>query len=581
MASLAVVLLVGGIIGAYLFSRDGSGGGSGVGMGGSGGGDSTVNVNNPVTLPSSQPGSGMLGITLGNTNGNISNMGLAAQGADGWIYYADYTRASALTRTNGVESEVVVDDACTYLNVLGDWIYYCNDSDASNLYRIRTDGTGRERLVEGDCSYITATTDWIYFIQYIDEEGTGHLQRMDTATLGEPELLVDDCTRMALDGEYIYYQDKEHRRLYQIGVDGTGQTMLNSGDNCYSLNVADGWIYYQNFNDDDTLYRIRTDGTDREQLLDCDTEYLNLRGEWIYYCLDEEDESAGTEIRRVRLDGSDDQRVAVGSCLRLNVLDEWIYYVDDDNLDLYRVAPTGGDPERVVTVTGEVLVLTMAELGGSYVVEALEDLEIPGSAITVTADDLADFTAEEIEVLGQVLIFGSGVPQTLLDDLDDAGLLVTLEPNNWEECLYACGMEESQAKSLLYAFESLTADIHVKDERYTYTQSGEFAGNYSGYKEDGDRSGWGIMRYASGDVYAGFWADDDFEGEGTYTWADGDSYTGAFADGKRNGYGVYTWASGQRYEGEYKDGVRNGEGTMYYTDGTTKSGQWEDGDFVG
>ena len=46
------------------------------------------------------------------------------------------------------------------------------------------------------------------------------------------------------------------------------------------------------------------------------------------------------------------------------------------------------------------------------------------------------------------------------------------------------------------------------------------------------------------------------------------SYEGAYSDDKKNGYGVYKWASGNVYHGNYVDDERSGEGTMVWTDGS-------------
>ena len=56
--------------------------------------------------------------TVGNTNGNISNGGMAAK--------------------------------------LGDWIYYVNSGDNDRIYKIKSDGTEKTKLADDEASNINA-----------------------------------------------------------------------------------------------------------------------------------------------------------------------------------------------------------------------------------------------------------------------------------------------------------------------------------------------------------------------------------------------------------------------------------------
>ena len=60
------------------------------------------------------------------------------------------------------------DDISFHLNVSGDWVYYSNDSDNGNLYKIRTDGSERTKLNESNSVAINIVDDWIYFVSNDD-----------------------------------------------------------------------------------------------------------------------------------------------------------------------------------------------------------------------------------------------------------------------------------------------------------------------------------------------------------------------------------------------------------------------------
>ena len=107
---------------------------------------------------------------------------------------------------------------------------------------------------------------------------------------------------------------------------------------------------------------------------------------------------------------------------------------------------------------------------------------------------------------------------------------------------------------------------------------------YTGSWELGLRSGYGQMKYASGNVYEGHWKADRKCGRGAMSWKSVDEfYVGDWCDDKPNGFGEHIWAdNGSRsmtkqmcnmYRGEWQNGVRNGQGTFFYSNGSQYSGK--------
>ena len=90
----------------------------------------------------------------------------------------------------------------------------------------------------------------------------------------------------------------------------------------------------------------------------------------------------------------------------------------------------------------------------------------------------------------------------------------------------------------------------------------------------GEREGFGVMVFVSGDMYEGQWRAGRPEGEGTYHYATGNRYEGQFVAGKREGKGTYHYATGDRYEGEFVAEKREGKGTMHYANGNVYEGEW-------
>ena len=53
--------------------------------------------------------------------------------------------------------------------------------------------------------------------------------------------------------------------MFKIKADGTGETKL-SGDSACNVVVKDGWIYYGNKSDGESLYRVKADGSQRTKV---------------------------------------------------------------------------------------------------------------------------------------------------------------------------------------------------------------------------------------------------------------------------------------------------------------------------
>ena len=100
----------------------------------------------------------------------------------------------------------------------------------------------------------------------------------------------------------------------------------------------------------------------------------------------------------------------------------------------------------------------------------------------------------------------------------------------------------------------------------------------------GEREGFGVMVYASGNMYEGQWRAGMFCGQGTFREATGVSYVGQWGGSRFWGQGsVYTgqgtlrFASGCKYEGQFAEGNYHGQGTCHYASGDKYVGQWVDG----
>jgi Flp pilus assembly protein TadD len=188
----------------------------------------------------------------------------------------------------------------------GDWMYYSDFTDEGKLYKMRSDGTEKTKLSDQSCIYINVMGRWVYF------QGD--------------------------DG------------LYKTRTDGKKETRLNNDVFCSNTTVAGEWIYYINCDDEYTVYRIRTDGTERSRLNDDYSGDLNVEGDWIYYLSSRyspEENRHYNDLTKMRTDGT--QRTPMGEDgFWLNVADGWIYYSNEsDDGKLYKIRTDGTDKTKL------------------------------------------------------------------------------------------------------------------------------------------------------------------------------------------------------------------------------------------
>jgi hypothetical protein len=68
----------------------------------------------------------------------------------------------------------------------------------------------------------------------------------------------------------------------------------------HNIVVLDGWIYYLNSNDNDRIYKIRTDKTEYAKLTDAKTRQFWIVDGWIYYS----NWFDGRKVYKIRTDGT-------------------------------------------------------------------------------------------------------------------------------------------------------------------------------------------------------------------------------------------------------------------------------------
>lgn len=129
-----------------------------------------------------------------------------------------------------------------------DWIYFIN-TENYNLYRINRDGTGMMVLDEGTpTSYLCVSDDSIYFCKE-------QIYKMDLDGSNKKLVCNTNIECFEVEWDQIYYSNENG--IYKIKTDGSDNTLI-SIECAFSINVSDGWIYY-NSCQDGKLYSVTAD----------------------------------------------------------------------------------------------------------------------------------------------------------------------------------------------------------------------------------------------------------------------------------------------------------------------------------
>lgn len=279
---------------------------------------------------------------LGNLPSNILNFGMVAQAGD-WIYYSNSADGWGLykVKTDGTQKTKLTDYPVRFINVMDDWVYFCDYvfDESTYLIKIKTDGTEQTIINEDSPYLVIVRDDKIYythdgFIYRIDLDGTNKRKMLNTRANG-----------FTIFDNYFIFKKSADDRIYKIKIDGDEKEKLVVNRRVEQFVVADGWIYYvlrpEDPNDGNRLFKITVNGEKETKLSDDRTSYLNVMGDWIYYT----NFSDQGHLYKIDLNGKKKTKLTDEEGIEINVTDEWVYY--KIGASLYRVRKDGTEQQMV------------------------------------------------------------------------------------------------------------------------------------------------------------------------------------------------------------------------------------------
>lgn len=225
-----------------------------------------------------------------------------------WIYFVDGTVGGIHKIKIDGTGKTKISNVTSYkVYVDGDWVYYTDQYWGGKLYKMKSDGSSVTQISSRQChdyvinngyAYYTDSSNWLVYKCSVN--GTGETILCagfggSNLTLSGNKLLVTNnynVLSVNLDGSgyhsfgttniqhvylnyydgWIYYLECDFRDVSnevssfgRMRFDGSQKTKiyeykyLNHANTF--INVTDGWIYFKNEHENDSLYRVKIDGT--------------------------------------------------------------------------------------------------------------------------------------------------------------------------------------------------------------------------------------------------------------------------------------------------------------------------------
>jgi ankyrin repeat protein len=173
---------------------------------------------------------------------------------------------------------------------------------------------------------------------------------------------------------WIYYIDgSDNDSIHKMRIDGSDDVKINKESSDY-LNVIGDWIIFRNWNDSQRIHRININGGESKRVHDKGTSMVKVIDEWIYYqgkiCFETNEHN---NLYRVKLDGTMEQRIGEFKD-SFDVYDDRIYYVgyEDEDFKIFCMRPDGSDKQ--IVYDDKACSLLGIYKGWLYFISAMSDL---------------------------------------------------------------------------------------------------------------------------------------------------------------------------------------------------------------
>ncbi|MCY6356691.1 DUF5050 domain-containing protein [Clostridium sp. ZS2-4] len=280
-----------------------------------------------------------INVEVGSSTGNIYSGGNAAEDKKN-MYFSNYDKKGKLYKMDKKTKKLtkLCDDIASYINVLNEYIYYSNISDGEKIYKIKIDGSNREKLGNSIAEYIRVRGNYIYYSNG-DDDNCLYKMRIDGKK--NRKILNTYVDGFNIINNKIYYL--KNQIFYSVTVNGHFNKKLYEGNMLNAevilgdyIQIKDENIYFSNKGKiDENRYLCKADlkNFKFERLTDENVKGINVHENDIYYI----NESDGDSLYTIKTDGSQRKKLKEGPISRINIVGDYIFYFKDIHGEIYRM----------------------------------------------------------------------------------------------------------------------------------------------------------------------------------------------------------------------------------------------------
>ena len=158
-------------------------------------------------------------------------------------------------------------------------------------------------------------------------------------------------------GKYYFANKDDYDNLYVMDKNEENKKKLSGNHYFYNLNICGDYIYYVS-GSPGKIYRVTTDGKNKEKLSNDNSYNLIRYDKYLFYRLSEDDDwgklyysddSRGGHIFSYDLKSETEAEICNDKCWNLNLHKDWIIYRNQsDGGDLYCISYDGSVKKRLV-----------------------------------------------------------------------------------------------------------------------------------------------------------------------------------------------------------------------------------------
>lgn len=291
--------------------------------------------------------------TIGNSAGNLYNMGLLCEYGD-YIYFSNPSDSFHLYRMekDGTNIKKLNHDSSFSINIANGYVYYTRknkmgQSDfflsgyAYGIYRFNIKNHEIIQLNDSLSEYICLSGNYIYFQEYSDDglvfSKVNINDKKDYIRLDSEGYTIANASK----GNLYFSGINKNHNIHRLDTSNDKSSVFVSG-NYYQPSVVNDSIYLIDLENGYSLIKINLDTMEKITLSDERCINYNVYEDYVFYQVENLDDSSKNGLFRMKTDGSSNEAVISGNFMNINTTSEYTYFQYFGHGDsLYRT-PTKG-----------------------------------------------------------------------------------------------------------------------------------------------------------------------------------------------------------------------------------------------